>query len=110
MKNGKQHQNQGLTRSAFIKSSAGVAAGAAAVSVPAALAGEGGVEVKPSAPNPREPVMAYVRDAERGEVTVMSGTSETTYRDRALARRLVAAAPSDETNITTGGAADVVTS
>lgn len=113
MKNGKQHQNQGLTRSAFIKSSAGVAAGAAAVSVPAALvtgAGEGGVEVKPSAPNPREPVMAYVRDAERGEVTVMSGTSETTYRDRALARRLIAAAPSDETDITTGGAADVVTS
>ena len=37
--------------------------------------------------------MAYVRDAERGEVTVMSGTGETTYRDPALARRLLAAAP-----------------
>jgi len=39
-------------------------------------------------------VIAYVRDAERGEVTVIAGTSETTYRDRALARRLLKAAPS----------------
>jgi hypothetical protein len=33
--------------------------------------------------------MAYVRDAERGEVTVLSGTRETTYRDPALAQRLI---------------------
>ena len=42
---------------------------------------------------PREPVIAYVRDARRGEVTVMSGTRETTYRDPALVKRLLKAAP-----------------
>jgi hypothetical protein len=37
-------------------------------------------------------VTAYIRDAAKGEVTVMSGTRETTYRDRALVDRLLAAA------------------
>ena len=46
--------------------------------------------------------MAYVRDAQRGEVTVMSGTSETTYRDRALVKRLLDAAPT-ESNLNGGG-------
>jgi hypothetical protein len=41
---------------------------------------------------PHEPVVAYVRDAERGEVTVTSGTSEHTYRDRALTQKLMRAA------------------
>jgi hypothetical protein len=50
--------------------------------------------------------MAYVRNAERGEVTVMSGTSETTYRDHALVRRLLAAAPKD--SIVDGGGIDVI--
>jgi hypothetical protein len=36
--------------------------------------------------------MAYVRDAARGEVTVLSGTRETTYRDPALAKKLIDAA------------------
>ena len=41
---------------------------------------EGGCDatLRPRAP---EPVTAYVRDAERGEVTVMFGKNETTYRD-----------------------------
>jgi hypothetical protein len=93
-----------LTRLSFIKASAGLAAGAAAIGVPAAgalSAEEKGVAIEPSSPSPSEPVMAYVRDAERGEVTVMSGTGETTYRDRALTRRLLAAAPEDST--TNGG-------
>ena len=51
-----------------------------------------GVIAKPSGPPPRETVMAYVRDAARGEVTVLSGTRETTYRDPALAKRLLDAA------------------
>ena len=87
-----------VTRLSFLKASAGAAAGAAAVGVPAAavLTDERSrVVAEPSSGNPREPVIAYVRDAERGEVTVMSGLSETTYRDRALARKLVAAAPND---------------
>jgi hypothetical protein len=33
-----------------------------------------------------------VSDAKRGEVTVLSGLRETTYRDPALARRLLRAA------------------
>ena len=41
---------------------------------------------------PEEPLVAYVRDAERGEVTVTSGTTEHTYRDRALVQRLLRAA------------------
>jgi hypothetical protein len=45
-------------------------------------------------PLPAEPVMAYVSDAKRGEVTVLSGLRETTYRDPALARRLLKAARS----------------
>jgi hypothetical protein len=56
---------------------------------------DGSVVAKPSSRAPREPVIAYVRDAARGEVTVLSGTTETTYRDRALVQRLLDAAPQD---------------
>ena len=89
-------EGDGVTRLSFLKASAGAAAGAAAIGVPAAAAlsdEKPRVVPEPSSANPREPVMAYVRDAERGEVTVMAGTSETTYRDRALVKRLLAAAP-----------------
>jgi hypothetical protein len=50
------------------------------------------VVTRPSGPAPREPVTAYVHNAERGEVTVMSGTRETTYRDHVLVKRLLDAA------------------
>ena len=86
----------GVTRLSFIKRSAGVAAGAAAIGVPvtAAIADKPGkVVAKPSAKTPQEPVMAYVRDADRGEVTVLAGTTETTYRDPSLVKRLLTAAP-----------------
>lgn len=89
-------EHRGVSRLSFLKSSAGVAAGAAMFAVPAAVAQaeeKAGLPVAPSSPNPPEPVVAYVRDATRGEVTVMSGTEEKTYRDRALAKRLIAAAP-----------------
>jgi hypothetical protein len=39
-----------------------------------------------------EPVVVYIRDAGRGEVTVLHGSRETTYKDRALVRRLLKAA------------------
>ncbi len=106
-----QNQGRGVTRLSFIKASAGAAAGAAAIGAPAAgaLSGEdASVVANPSARTPREPVMAYVRDAKRGEVTVMFGTSETTYRDRALVRRLLAAAPTSEAGVANGGGIDVV--
>ena len=90
-------EDGGMTRLSFIKATAGAAAGAAAISVPGAAAAmhkeAGAVPTAPSAPAPREPVIAYVRSAERGEVTVVAGTHERTYRDRALARRLMRAAP-----------------
>ena len=47
------------------------------------------VITKPSGPPPREPVMAYVRNAAKGEVTVTSGTRETTYRDPVLVQHLL---------------------
>jgi hypothetical protein len=50
--------------------------------------------------------MAYVHNAERGEVTVMSGTNQTTYRDRALVKRLLSAAPTHGT--ANGGGIDVL--
>jgi hypothetical protein len=97
----------GVTRLSFLKASAGAAAGAAAVAVPAAVVAneKSGEVTEPTAPNPREPVMAYVRDARRGEVTLMHGTSETTYRDPALVKRLLDAAPN--TNLS-GGELDVL--
>ncbi len=98
--------DDGVTRLSFIKTSAGVAAGAAAVGVPAAVAlnpGKPAVVTDPHTATPPEPVVAYVRDAQRGEVTVVSGTSEITYRDRALVKRLLNAAPSNE-----GGDLDVL--
>jgi hypothetical protein len=92
------NERSAVTRLSFIKTSAGVAAGMAAAGVPVAAAQadeEAGVETEPSAPTPSEPVTAYVRDARRGEVTVLSQTGEKTYRDRALVKRLMAAAPED---------------
>jgi hypothetical protein len=103
-----KREDGGVSRLSFLKASAGVAAGAAAIGVPAAAAlskDKKGEVTEPSSPNPKEPVMAYVRDAERGEVTVMSGTSETTYRDRSLAKRLLDAAPKESVN---GGGIDVL--
>jgi hypothetical protein len=41
---------------------------------------------------PKEPLVAYVRDAHKAEVTVLLGTEEVTYRDPALTKRLLKAA------------------
>jgi len=84
-----------VSRSAFLKS-AGVAAGAAAISASPAVAAATGepaaIEIAPTTPIPNGPVIAIVRDARLGEVTVLSGTTEKTYTDRLLAKRLVKAA------------------
>jgi hypothetical protein len=76
---------------------AGAATGAAALAAAppiarAAVGEEGATRTHPTADVPDEPVVAYVRDAARGEVTVTSGTAEHTYRDRALVQRLLKAA------------------
>jgi hypothetical protein len=79
-----------LSRSSFLKT-AGLATGAALVGgVPAAgAASEAAPElvVQPSV-TPRDPIVAYVRDATKGEVTIVSGLNETTFKDPALVKRL----------------------
>jgi hypothetical protein len=96
---------EGSNRRLFLQSTAGAVGGAAAVlagpkmaSLALEAASPGGpterkpVVTEPSGPLPREPVTAFVRDADRGEVTVLSGTFETTYRDPVLVKRLLDAA------------------
>jgi hypothetical protein len=95
----------GTSRRAFLEGTAGAAAGAAVIlATPkvASIARRGAgssvpgepkaVVTKASGPPPQEPLTAYVRNAERGEVTVMSGKHETTYRDPVLVKRLLDAA------------------
>ena len=96
---------EGTSRRAFLQGTAGAAAGAAVIlatpKVAAIAVDNAGSSVptdpkavvtKASGPAPAEPVTAYVRDAERGEVTVMSGKQETTYKDPVLVERLLDAA------------------
>jgi TAT (twin-arginine translocation) pathway signal sequence len=82
-----------VSRRSFLKT-AGVATGAAAISAsPAAAAMQpGAIETTPSGPLPHEPIVAIIRDAGLGEVTVLSGRTEKTYRDKVLVRRLLKAA------------------
>ena len=83
-----------LSRRSFLKT-AGVATGAAIVGgVPAAAAAtESAPEIVPSpSAMAHEPLVAYVRDASKGEVTVVSGLQETTFRDHALVKRIAKAA------------------
>ena len=99
-----------LSRRSFVKiagAATGAAALAAAPPIARAAIEEDAKRTNPTARVPEEPVVAYVRDAKRGEVTVMSGTSERTYRDPKLAKRLLSAAPEGE--IVNGGGFDVVT-
>jgi hypothetical protein len=87
------------SRRAFLQGTAGAAAGAAVIiatpkvaSVALDAAEPKATVTSPSGPAPHEPVTAYVRSAERSEVTVMAGKQETTYRDPVLVKRLLDAA------------------
>jgi TAT (twin-arginine translocation) pathway signal sequence len=84
------------SRRSFLKT-AGAATGMAAISASPAVAAAiepGAVETTPSGPVPHEPVIAIVRDASLGEVTIMNGTTETTYKDAWLVKRLMKASQS----------------
>jgi hypothetical protein len=93
---------KGLNRRSFLHTSGGVATGIAitvlptgvvALAAPAAEAkGRPAPRVDPDGDVPEETVMAYVHDAKRGVVTVVSGTTEKTYSDPALVKRLLDAA------------------
>jgi TAT (twin-arginine translocation) pathway signal sequence len=80
-----------LSRRSFLKG-AGVATGAAiigATPLGAAAAGEPAPElVTDPSLLPNEPLVAYVRDADKAEVTVVAGTKEITYRDPLLVKRM----------------------
>jgi hypothetical protein len=95
----------GTSRRAFIGGTGAAAAGAVVmIATPKvaslALSSPGssvpvdppGVPTTATGPAPFEPVTAYVRNADSGEVTVMSGQHETTYNDPALVKRLLDAA------------------
>jgi hypothetical protein len=86
---------EGVSRRRLL-GSAGMVAGTVVIPAAAAEALERGEVTDPSGPPPEEAVVAIVRDADRGEVTLMSGTREVTLRDRALVRRLLKAAPKSE--------------
>lgn len=96
---------RGSSRRTFLRTSGGVATGIAVTVLPTgvvALASPAGAQAKdapartvePQGDVPSETVMAYVHDADKGDVTVVSGTTERTYRDPALAKRLLDAARS----------------
>jgi hypothetical protein len=84
-----------LDRRSFLKT-AGVATGVAVVGGVPAVAGaaaETRAEVVASpSPLPHEPLLAYVRDASKSEVTVVSGLRELTLRDPQLVKRIQQAA------------------
>jgi hypothetical protein len=96
-------ERQGFSRRSFLRTSGGVATGIAVTVLPTGvvqLAAPGVADasepdaqrIEPAGDVPHETVMAYVHDAEGGVVTVVSGTAEKTYRDPALAKRLMDAA------------------
>lgn len=105
------------SRRAFIAGGAAAATGAAIAAAPkivSSISSEHGTgnepaaePTEPSLPAPREPVMAYVRDESTGEVTIVAGAQETTYRDLALVKRLVDAAPQRDQGLE--GSIDVIT-
>lgn len=90
-------------RRSFLQKSGTVATGLAVTLVPAAglaaPAGASGVHDRlgdviahPTDELAALPVMAYIHNADRGEVTIVAGDVERTYRDHALTKRLLDAA------------------
>lgn len=92
-------------RRSFLQKSGTVATGLAVTLVPAAgLAATatpaeasvhdrlGDVIAHPTDELAAQPVMAYIHNAKRGEVTIVAGDVERTYRDHALTKRLLDAA------------------
>ncbi|HKZ99840.1 MAG TPA: twin-arginine translocation signal domain-containing protein [Thermoplasmata archaeon] len=79
-----------VSRRGFLKVSAvGAAAAGLAVAAPAALSAVGNAAAESPGSGLTVPVMAYVRDASRGEIVVMWGTRETVRRDPALVARIL---------------------
>jgi hypothetical protein len=75
-----------LTRRGFVKTSAGAAAGMTAIGT---LVVE---HADAAAAAESEPLVAYVSNPRKGEISVMSGDREVTVRDPKLAARIARAA------------------
>ena len=77
------------TRRGFIALSAtGVAAGVVAATTTPAAAGEADLTADEGTGGASGPVVAYIHDAARGEVSVLRGEREVVVHDPALVRRL----------------------
>ena len=76
-----------LTRRRFVKDSAGTVAGMTAIGALAAAQAEAHEHAAGS-----EPVVAWVRNPRKGEISVMSGKREVRIRDRKLAAQIVRSA------------------
>lgn len=76
-----------LTRRGFVKNSAVTAVGLTAIGAAAAGTADADRDAVGS-----EPVVAYVSDASKGEISVMTGEREVKLRDRKLARAISRAA------------------
>ena len=76
-----------LTRRGFVKNSAVTAAGMTVIGAIDAAAASADSDVAGS-----EPVVAYVSDPSKGEISIMTGEREVKLRDRKLARDISRAA------------------
>jgi hypothetical protein len=85
--NSKEHTVVDLTRRRFMRDSAGAVAGVTAIGALVAVQAEADEDAAGS-----EPVVAYVSDPRKGEISVMSGDREVRIRDRKLAAQIVRSA------------------
>jgi hypothetical protein len=76
-----------VTRRGFVKNSAGAAAGITAIG--AIVASQAAANTGPAG---SDPVVAYVKDPRKGEISVMSGDREVTIHDPKLAAQIARAA------------------
>jgi hypothetical protein len=86
-----------LTRRGFINTSVGAAAGLAAAGALGAAPALAGAIVKPNRNTPLaegagQPMVAYVRNASKGEIALMVGEREVSYHDSEVVARLIKAA------------------
>jgi hypothetical protein len=86
-----------VDRGRFLKAGGASGAAAALIGVPGLGLSKSLIEERPQPVDSpahvmEEPILVYVRDAERGEVTVLHGTKEAHLKDRVLVRRLLKAA------------------
>ncbi len=75
-----------VTRRGFVKTSAGAAAGITAIGAIVASQAEAN-----AGPPGSDPVVAYIKDPRKGEITVMSGNREVSIHDPKLAAQIARA-------------------